>query len=902
MARRAWSRRTGSNRRQVTYLFAFGIGLSLACPGVQAASQKGSNAAASSKPADECCAHRAKGKKSRGADRAAVRGAGAAKRSAWKRRPTLVARAPAATGTASDASVDAPADAATPGRKPQRKGGSAPQQVARMFTAPEPTALPSPSSAVLANVQRDDDLLAAVTLNARVASPGVPLLRRGGELYARARDLEAWRIVWPADAPTLRQDGATFVALAGVPELAAQFSAPRQQLDMTIPPSRLRPVAVDYNRARIPVAEAPAKLGAFLGYGLSAYRSAGVDTYSGLVGAGAFGPFGVLTTDVLATGGGAASSNVVRLDTTLRYDMPQRMQTLIVGDTLLSPVGTWGRAYRMGGIQFGTNFGTQPGFATGPLQSISGSAAVPSVVDILVNGQRIGQRNVPAGNFTINDVPYVTGSGNVQAVVRDPLGREQVYTQGYYLSSRLLAKGLDQWGVEAGALRYDYGVQSADYRDFIGGAMWRRGLTRSLTGEIRGRFTSDVQLVGGTIDASLFENVNGTLSAGWSTGNAGSGAIVGVGVQRSAQRGPNFALQYVGTQENFREPGDPLDRLGFRDLVSGTAGLPLGRFGSVAAGYSRSTFWGDRPAYSIGTLSYFLTLPGRTFLALNVSHGISGMTGTSATLNLTIPFGDGNTYAGAGVGWNSEARRTGSRELQAQASVTRNPPVGDGFGYRVAVTDDGDYQALGTAQNRFAQLQGEAGRWFDQSFGRMTLSGGLVLVGDRVGLARDVTQSFAVVDANGVAGAPVYVNGSLYGRTGSDGTLVVTRLPAYMPNQISVRPSDFELSYALAETSKTITPYHHSGSVVRFDIRPVREATARLLGAGGKPLPAGTVVRVNDADEAYVGLAGEVFLRNLGDANKLVAEDRGERCTFEFTLPAGSTELLPDLGALKCRR
>ncbi|HEY5634040.1 MAG TPA: fimbria/pilus outer membrane usher protein [Burkholderiaceae bacterium] len=854
MAPRAWSRQTGSNRRRVSTPFAFGLGLSLAWAGAAAADRASAGNEQSSRLAD--------------------------------------------SRTASGSGSGAP-EAAT---APEPRSGTAPPSPKRVFTAPGPAAPPSAPAAPLADAQREEELLAAITLNARAMSPGVPLLRRSGEIYARATDLEAWRIRWPATAPTLRHEGATFVALSAIPGLAARFDAQRQQLDITIAPSGLRAVEIDYHRARPPVATPPATPGAFLGYGLSAYRSAGVDAYSGLLGAGAFGPFGVVTTDVLATGGGAARSRAVRLDTTLRYDMPQRMQTLIVGDTLLSPIGPWGRAYRMGGIQFGTNFGVQPGFATGPLQSISGTAAVPSVVDILVNGQRIGQRNVPAGNFTINDVPYVTGAGNIQAVVRDPLGREQVYTQSYYLSSRLLAKGLDQWAVEAGALRYGYGEDSADYRDFIAGAAWRRGLTNALTGEIRARATRDARLVGGGIDASLFGNVNASLSAGWSAADSGHGAIVSVGIQRTGQRGPSFALQYAGAQRGFREPGDPEDRLGFRELVSGTVGLPLGRYGSVAAGYSRSAFWGDRPGYSVGTLSYFLNLPGRSFLALNVAHGISGTTGTSATLNLTIPFGDGNTYAGAGVGWNSESTRAGGRAWQAQASVSRTPPIGDGYGYRVAATDRGDFQAVGTFQNRYAQLQGEAGRWFGRGFGRMTLSGGGVLVGDRAGLARDVAQSFALVDASGLANVPVYLNGSLYGRTGADGTLVVTRLPAYMHNEISVRPSDFSLSYALAETSKAITPYYHSGSLVHFDIRPVREATAQLIGANGKPLPAGTPVRVNGADEAYVGLAGEVFLKYLRERNTLVAQDNGGRCSFEFEFPAGAAEPVPDLGALRCGR
>ena len=755
---------------------------------------------------------------------------------------------------------------------------------------------------MLAAAALDEEILAAVTLNARAMSSGAPLLRKGGRLLLRASDLDAWRIVVPADAAKEVSDGVGFVDLATVPELVARFDERKQQLDLEIPLARIRPVEIDYGTRPLPLAQPPAKAGAFLGYGLSGYRTGGETGYSALVGAGVFGRLGVLTSDTLVSGSETYGSSVVRLDTAWRYDLPRKMLTLVAGDSLSPPVGPWGRPLRFGGVRVGTNFGTQPGYPVNPLQTIAGTAAVPSVVDILVNGQPIGQRRVPAGNFSINDVPYVTGGGTVQAIVRDPLGREQVYSQTYYLSNRLLAEGLNDWGAEIGALRYGYGQTSWDYRDFLGGGYWRRGLTNRITGEARAQVTGDVRLVGGAVDASLFERVNGTLTAGVSSSNAGSGAVYGVGVQRYVQRGPSFSLQYYGANDGFRQPGDPADQLAFRDFVSGTVGLPLGRYGSLAATYARNTFQGNRPEYSLGTVSYYLTLARDLFLAMNVSHGLSGTTGTTATVSLVIPFGDRQTIASVGGVWNSEAKTAGARSFETQASLTRNLPVGDGWGYRLAARAGGDFQALGTVQNDYAQLQAEAGSWFGQEYGRLTLNGGAVWLDGRGELARDTSQSFVLVDVGGVPDAPVYVNGQFYGRTRSDGMLVVPRLSAYMPNEISIRAKDFPLSYSLGETSYTVTPYYRSGSVVRFDVQRVREASVRLLGPDGEPLRTGTQVRVNGTADAWVGLEGEVFLRKLGARNTLVAQVGGAPCTYELEFPERPEEIIPDLGRLSCKR
>jgi outer membrane usher protein len=82
----------------------------------------------------------------------------------------------------------------------------------------------------------------------------------------------------------------------------------------------------------------------------------------------------------------------------------------------------------------------------------------------------------------------------------------------------------------------------------------------------------------------------------------------------------------------------------------------------------------------------------------------------------------------------------------------------------------------------------------------------------------------------------------------------------------------------------------------------MREATARLIGPNGKPLPTGTPVRVNEAGEAYVGLDGEVFLRGLDERNALSAPDGESRCTYRFDFPKDSADLIPDLGALPCAK
>ena len=128
-----------------------------------------------------------------------------------------------------------------------------------------------------------------------------------------------------------------------------------------------------------------------------------------------------------------------RLDTTWSRDMPERLATLQIGDAI-TQAGSWGHAVRFAGVKFGTNFLTQPTLITTPLLTASGSAVVPSTVDVFVNGRQVASEAVPPGPFTLDRLPAITGAGEMQVVVTDALGRQQVLTQPYYSGNRLLRR------------------------------------------------------------------------------------------------------------------------------------------------------------------------------------------------------------------------------------------------------------------------------------------------------------------------------------------------------------------------------------------------------------------------------------------------------------------------------
>ena len=150
--------------------------------------------------------------------------------------------------------------------------------------------------------------------------------------------------------------------------------------------------------------------------------------------------------------------------------------TLRVGDAI-SATGAWGRAVRFGGVQFGTNFATQPTLVTTPLLAARGEAIVPSTVDVFINGQRVANETVPPGPFAIESLPAITGAGELQVVVTDALGRQQIVSRPYYSGPTLLRAGLNEYSVEAGAIREDYALESFAYGELFAAGTFRRGMT-----------------------------------------------------------------------------------------------------------------------------------------------------------------------------------------------------------------------------------------------------------------------------------------------------------------------------------------------------------------------------------------------------------------------------------------
>ena len=299
----------------------------------------------------------------------------------------------------------------------------------------------------------------------------------------------------------------------------------------------------------------PASPGAFLNYQLSAQQIDGQNIGGAFAELGLFAGAGVLTSTAVARYGND-DNQLVRLDTTYTRDFPATLETLNLGDDI-SDGGSWGNAVRYAGLRWSRNFGLRPDLLTTPLLATSGTATVPSTVDVFVNNQLVTSSQLPPGPFVIDRLPTVSGTGDVSVVVRDALGREEVLTQSFYSSVTLLAQGLSQYSVNLGKIRDNYALESNDYGPMLGEASYRRGITDAITLEGHAEYLAgDAHAAGlnaafglGQIGVINFTGANGGDTSG-------SGWLSGVGFEH---RGTNtsFVASSLWASSDFSQVGEP---------------------------------------------------------------------------------------------------------------------------------------------------------------------------------------------------------------------------------------------------------------------------------------------------------------------------------------------------------
>jgi outer membrane usher protein len=713
-----------------------------------------------------------------------------------------------------------------------------------------------------------------------------------GRLLAPASLLKSLRLRLPAEAG-VEHSGQRYVLLDDFSGLTYSVDEDQQVVALHAPArlfkgTTLRVFGAEYAPAP------PAPVGGFMNYDLVATSANGDTGMSGQFQGSLFGPYGAGVTTYLAhalDGGGEG----VRLDSTWTKDFPQSITSLTLGDSITGASDYWGGAVHFGGIQWSSNYAIRPDMITMPLPGVSGEAVVPSALDLYVDNALRYSGNVPSGPFRIDDIPVVTGEGQVNVVVTNSLGQQQVITQSYYASPELLRAGLQDFSLEAGAVRENYGLASGDYGLPLLVGTDRVGLTDQLTVEAHGEVLREQQTLGFSAASLLGQSLVLSSSAAASHAGQGEGELVVLGLEHTARR-LSFDVNVQYATSAFTRlglvPGQPVPRLTGQAYVT----LATRHLGSFSVSQTEESFW-NAPSIKISSARETFDLGRIGYLALTAVRTRGSTSDTTLELSFTHSLG-ARTSASTTLTSDTNSGSDG------QVDVQQNLPEGRGMGYRLVADAGANHFVDGTVslQNDVGTYQLEADQSAAGTAVQASAAGSVVALSDRLFASREIQDSFALVEVGGQPNVTVYSENQPVGQTDSKGYLLVPDLRAYENNSVGIEQADLPLDAIVDTTQAAAVPAFRSGVIVKF---PVERPSAALISVrleDGRMLPTGALVQVvGKKDQFPSGFNGEVYVTGLEAHNRVRVQWDGGRCEFSMAYYRTSNPL-PRLGPFACKR
>jgi len=750
-------------------------------------------------------------------------------------------------------------------------------------------------------------LVLELVMNGRATGRVGEFTDRDGVLYARSSELRELGFVLPQDIATSDEP----IPLSALPNVRAQVNEARQTLLVAADDSALEPTELR-GRASAPLAPlSRPDYGAVLNYDVVGTFARARVTGGALLDGRAFGPHGLLQGGGFVNfAPGAGGKRLVRLETTYTNTQFDKLRRWRVGDVVAGAL-PWTRAVRLGGVQVASDFGLRPDLVTYPLPRISSTAAVPSTVNVVVNGVRQLSEPVQPGPFTVRTLPVVTGAGEVTVAVVDVLGRETLINLPFYASTALLARGLGSYSVEAGAVRRNFGQAGDGYSGWAANGSARYGLTDALTLEAHGEATAGLALLGGGVTSLIgtlgVVNVAMAGSVGGKSGSESpSGAMVWTGFQRVSRRASfsvSGGFSTASYQDIASEKGSPAPK----STLDANLGYRVGALGNVGLAYSRRTAR-TRPARSgpgqsdmvarqrdeFITASYSVSV-GRAALYATGFKDFRDVRAFGLSLGVSFPIGASSSAS-------VETSREGGRSALS-ANVAKSALKPGDYGYRLRASGGADAQLLaeGELLGRWGRVSGGVDRSAGQMAGRAGVSGALVLAGGGLFASDRIFDSFAVVSTGDIAGVPVLYANRPVGATNARGKLLVPSLLSYQNNRLSLDATGLPADIEVGRTAVLVRPADRSGVMVDFGVRRVAAALLTLHDRTGQPLPLGAVVKVEGAQAEPVGYDGEAYVTGLkpkNRANVVFRDGTTCRVVFDFKPVKGD---IPLIGPLACQ-
>lgn len=717
------------------------------------------------------------------------------------------------------------------------------------------------------------------------------------------------------------------IAFETIPGFGMRYDEPAQKLHLTLAPEAR--LAREYSARQSgglvlkPDIKISDEYGSVLNYNLFGTAARGYSSRSSTYTTGsatlehrAFSPYGVIQNSGIA-GTTLTREGLLRLESSYTYADYDRSTQITAGDAISGGLG-WTRPIRFGGLRISREFGLRPDLITAPLPSVSGSAAVPSTVDVYVDNMRIASQDVGAGPFRISNLPVPGESGTARVVVRDVSGRETVTSVPFFTSPKLLATGQLDFSADAGLPRQNYAISSFDYsRQLMGMGSLRYGLNERVTLESHVEGTREV-LAGGlgtTFAAGPFglfsvagaasrtQNSKGGLAyANWQVGLRG--VFIGASTQRTIGAYEDVASMTARATSRFRT-ANLLDSGFYPSTASPkvpravdrlTLGVPIERWNASLSASFTQVNRVDDPRSRLISLTYTQTIAKDYNTFVHAFRDLSDRRQTGIFAGISFTFGK-NLIAQSAASFGRESRR-------ASFELTR--PIGpDAFdyGWRIANAEGNQATRTAAASFRTPWMRGSAGLRQDGTSlgGYGELEGALVAAPGGLFVSRRINDAFAIVDV-GAQGVEVLHENRPIGRTDWRGLILVPEAPSFQRTKIAINPETLPPDYHADLTETDIMPGFRGSTTLRVKATAAQQsARITIRDARGELVPVGARATHQESGNIFtIGYDGQTFLPEISETNTLIIRNDLFECRAQFTR-ADRDPQTGAVGPLPCR-
>ncbi|MDR2248069.1 MAG: fimbrial biogenesis outer membrane usher protein, partial [Acinetobacter sp.] len=217
------------------------------------------------------------------------------------------------------------------------------------------------------------------------------------QLYIRARDLKTLRVKVDEYIPDSQ-----WVCINELKGIQFKYLENEQSLNLQVPSSMLTDYSVDLTGQQT-TSSSLLKMkplnAAILNYSLYHTITNDESVFSGSAEGIFNSAVGNFSSGVLYNGSNENSYNHekwVRLESKWQYVDPEKVRIYTLGD-FISNSSDWGNSVRLAGFQWSSAYTQRGDIVTSALPQFSGSAALPSTLDLYVNQQKIYSGLVPSG-------------------------------------------------------------------------------------------------------------------------------------------------------------------------------------------------------------------------------------------------------------------------------------------------------------------------------------------------------------------------------------------------------------------------------------------------------------------------------------------------------------------------